>query len=433
MIDAELLAPEGDPRDDRIRVELFAGEDLEGEPVHVTTSARAQLTWFGSPAPGVPAESFSARCLATLVAPESGDYAFSLTSVGRSRILVDGKLVVDNWEAGPGGESFFGVGSPEVHGSLELVAGRRYELCLEFSKNVAKLPLAGLKAGCAMPVPADLIERAVSCAEKADAAVVIVGLDNEWETEGRDRDDLSLPGRQRELIERVAAANPRTVVVVNAGSQVEMPWLSQVPAVLQLWYPGQELGHALADVLFGDVDACGRLPTSFPKRLEDNPAFLNYPGENGAVHYGEGIFVGYRYYDTKRVEPLFPFGHGLSYARFEYGALSLLADAYGVGDPIEVSVDVTNTSDRAGREVVQLYLRDLASSLARPEKELVGFEKLTLEPGETRTARFTLDRRALSFYDPSRADWIAEAGEFELLAGSSSRDLRARAAFVLKD
>jgi beta-glucosidase len=262
---------------------------------------------------------------------------------------------------------------------------------------------------------------------------VVVGLDNEWETEGRDRDDLSLPGRQRELIERVAAANPRTVVVVNAGSQVEMPWLSQVPAVLQLWYPGQELGHALADVLFGDVDACGRLPTSFPKRLEDNPAFLNYPGENGAVHYGEGVFVGYRYYDTKRVEPLFPFGHGLSYARFEYGALSLTADAYGIGDPIEVSVDVTNTSDRAGREVVQLYLRDLASSLARPEKELVGFEKLTLGPGETRTARFTLDRRALSFYDPGRADWVAEAGEFELLAGSSSRDLRTRAAFVLKD
>ncbi len=186
-------------------------------------------------------------------------------------------------------------------------------------------------------------------------------------------------------------------------------------------------------MLFGDVDACGRLPTSFPKRIEDNPAFPNYPGENGAVHYAEGLFVGYRHYDTKRVEPLFAFGHGLSYASFEYGALSLAADAYGVGDPIEVSVDVTNTSDRAGREVVQLYLRDLASSLARPEKELVGFEKLTLEPGETRTARFTLDRRALSFYDPGRGDWVAEAGDFELLVGHSSRDIRGRATFTLKD
>jgi beta-glucosidase len=433
VIDAELLAEGGDPGEDRIRLEFFAGADLEGEPLHTTTAARAQLSWFGVPAPGVPADLFGVRCLATLVAPESGRYDFSLTSVGRSRILLDGELVVDNWEAGPGGDSFFGAGSPEVAGAKELEAGRRYDLCIEFAKKTAKLALAGLRAGCSLPAPADLLDRAVRCAAEADAAVVVVGLDPEWETEGRDRDDLTLPGRQRQLIERVAAANPRTAIVLNAGSQVEMPWQGEVPAVLQLWYPGQELGHALADVLFGDVDASGRLPTSFAKRLEDTPAFLNYPGENGEVRYGEGIFVGYRYYDTRDVEPLFPFGHGLSYTDFEYGELRVGASTYGVGDPIEVSVDVTNSGDRAGREVVQLYLRDVESSLARPAKELVGFEKISLEPGETETVRLALDRRALSFYDPARSDWVAEAGDFELLVGHSSRDIRGRATFALKD
>jgi beta-glucosidase len=432
VIDASLLAPAGDASADRIRVEFYAGDAFEGEPLHRATVPSALLSWFQSPAPGVPAEQFSVRCLATLEAPESGEYGFSLTSVGRSRILVDGAIVVDNWEPERGGESFFGLGSPEVTGRATLEAGRRYELCLEFAKQQPKLPMAGLKAGCELPLPADLLERAVAAAAAADAAVVVVGLDGEWETEGRDRVDLSLPGRQRELVERVAAANPRTVVVVNAGSQVDLSWLPRVPAALQLWYPGQELGNALADVLFGDVDASGRLPTSFPARLEDAPAFLDYPGENGEVLYGEGIFVGYRYYDTRDVAPLLPFGHGLSYTSFGYGEIRLAASEYGVGDSVELSLPVTNSGDRSGCEVVQLYLRDVAASVRRPAKELVAFQKLSLSPGETRSVHFVLDRRALCFYDPKRGDWVAEGGEFELLAGSSSRDIRARASFRLK-
>jgi beta-glucosidase len=435
VIDAELLAP-GDPGDDaadRIRLEFFAGDAFEGDPLYVATARSTLLSWFQAPAPGVPDEHFSVRCLATLVAPEDGDYRFSLTSVGRSRIRVDGELVVDNWEPQRGGESFFGLGSLEVFGSAALEAGRRYELCIEYAKELPKLSLAGLKAGCELPVPADLLERAVACAAGCDAALVVVGLDNEWETEGRDRESLALPGRQRELIERVAEANPRTIVAVNAGSQVDLSWLARVPAALQLWYPGQELGHALADVLFGDVDASGRLPTSFVARLEDSPGFLDYPGESGRVFYGEGIFVGYRYFDTKDVAPLLPFGHGLSYTRFDYGAIRLSASEYGLGDPIELSLDVTNVGRRAGCEVVQLYLSDREASLRRPVKELVAFEKIRLDPGQTRSVRFTLDRRALSFYDPGRSEWIAEAGEFELLAGSSSRDVRSRASFVLKN
>jgi beta-glucosidase len=211
-----------------------------------------------------------------------------------------------------------------------------------------------------------------------------------------------------------------------------MDWVDQVPALLDIWYPGQELGNALADVLFGDANPSGKLPTTFPKRIEDNPAYLNYPGENGQVVYGEGIFVGYRYYDRKRIEPRFPFGHGLSYTRFEYGELQLERSRIGMDDGLELSIDVTNAGDRAGQEVVQLYVRDVECGLARPEQELEGFEKVALEPGETKTLRFRLTRAALSFYDPARPGWVAEPGQFEVRVGSSSRDIRTRAGFVLE-
>ena len=432
LLDRTVLEPLPGDGSDRLRLEFFAGDDVAGEPIATSSAPAAVLTWFGEPVPDVPADAFAARALGTVVAPETGRFVFSLTSVGRSRLLVDGTLVVDNWEAEPGGDSFFGVGSPEVEGAIELEAGRRYEVCIEFAKKTPKLPLAGVRVGCALPEPADLLERAVRCAADADAAVVVVGLDHEWETEGRDRDDLSLPGRQAELIERVAAANPRTVVVLNTGSPVEMPWLDSVPAVLQLWYPGQELGHALGDVLFGDVDASGRLPTTFPKRLEDNPAFAHYPGENGLVHYREELLIGYRHYDTKGIEPLLPFGHGLSYTTFAYGPLETDAASYADGATVTASVEVTNTGERRGYEVVQLYLRDPESTLPRPEKELVSFVKLDLHPGEKAKARFALPPRALACYDPERADWVVEPGEFELLAGASSRDIRARARFAVK-
>ncbi|MBA4379352.1 MAG: glycosyl hydrolase, partial [Anaerolinea sp.] len=234
------------------------------------------------------------------------------------------------------------------------------------------------------------------------------------------------PGDQNELIARVAAANPNTVVALNAASPLAMPWLDQVAVLLQLWYPGQESGHALADILFGDVNPCGKLPTTFPKRLQDNPAYINYPGENGKVLYGEGIFVGYRYYDKKDIEPLFPFGHGLSYTTFEYSDLEIDNSPDG---EITVSVKITNTGKRAGKEIVQLYLGDVESRLMRPEKELKRFAKVALQPGETREVAFTLDRQALAYYDPARKAWVAEAGTFEVLVGASSGDIRLRASF----
>jgi beta-glucosidase len=210
-----------------------------------------------------------------------------------------------------------------------------------------------------------------------------------------------------------------------------MPWLARVPAVLQAWFAGQEAGHAIADVLFGDRNPSGKLPQTFPQRLQDNPAYLNYPGENGEVIYGEGLFVGYRYYDKKDVAPLFPFGYGLSYTTFAYRHLKLNAAIYAAAEPIQVSMEVENTGKRAGQEIVQLYIRDVHSTLARPEKELKAFAKVALAPGEIRTVTFTLDETALAFYHPGLKRWVAEPGTFEVLVGSSSRDIRLTAPFEL--
>jgi len=315
---------------------------------------------------------------------------------------------------------------------VDMTAGQSYDIRIEHSKKDTQF-FAAIRLGCLPPVPVDSIERAAALAAESDAALVFVGTNEEWESEGYDRADMELPGDQVELVKKVAAANKNIIVVLNTGAPVAMgQWIDQVPSVVEAWFPGQECGNAIADILFGDVNPSGKLPTTFPKRLEDTPAYTNYPGENGKVLYGEGIFVGYRYYDKKKIEPLFPFGHGLSYTSFEYSDLEIGSTEYEAEDSIETAVDIKNTGKREGKEVVQLYVRDVESSLVRPEKELKAFKKVALKPGETKTVHFTLGKDALSFYDPGRKQWIAEAGEFEIMSGSSSRDIRARGSFSLK-
>ncbi len=272
------------------------------------------------------------------------------------------------------------------------------------------------------------ISRAVEAARQADAVILCIGMPLLFESEGGDRPHMRLPGRQDELAQRVAQANPRTVVVLTAGAPVSMPWLPAVPALLHGLYTGQEAGSAAAAVLLGDVNPSGRLTETLPARLEDNPSYLNYPGGR-QVHYGEGIFVGYRYYDKREVAPLFPFGHGLSYTTFSYS--NLQAQPSGKNAPVTVTFNLTNNGPRAGREVVQLYVRDVQSSLARPVKELKAFQKVALLPGETRALRFELDERAFAFYHPDRRAWVVEPGAFEVLVGSSSRDIRLSATFQL--
>jgi len=415
-----------------IAVEYFNSTDLSGEVVARQEIAAGELMWFMDVLPGVNPWQFSAR-LTTRFTPEAGgEHHFGLTSAGLSRLYVDDTLLVDNWRAWQKGGSYFGFGSDEVAGAAELRAGQSYEVRVEFAfPPPGAVSIKALRVGLARPLGDEAVEAAVLAAAQADVAVLFVGLTGEWDSEGNDRPHMDLVGRQNELIARVAAANPNTIVVLQTGGPVAMPWLARVGAVVQAWYPGQECGNAIADVLTGRVNPAGRLPQTFPVRLEDNPAYLNYPGENGRVVYGEGIFVGYRYYDKKRIAPLFPFGHGLSYTTFAYDNLRLSADTLAPGETLTVTVDVTNSGPRAGQEVVQLYVRDPRSTLARPEKELKGFAKVALAPGETQTVRLSLDMRALAFYDDARAAWLAEAGEFEVLAGASSADIRAHAGFSL--
>lgn len=290
--------------------------------------------------------------------------------------------------------------------------------------------------GYAETAAPDAIERAVQAAKQADVAIVVGGLNHSkfFDAEADDRKDMKLPYNQDELIRRVVEANPRTIVVMFGGGPVEMgPWLEKVPAVLWAWYPGMEGGNALAGILFGDVNPSGKLVCSFPKRLEDSPAHAlgAYPGKDGTVRYDEGLLVGYRWYDTKKVAPLFPFGYGLSYTTFEYSNLRLVEGKDANGPALTVEFDVMNTGSRKGAEVAEVYVHDDASSLPRPEQELKGFQKVLLEPGEKRTLSVPLDRGAFAFYDPARKGWVAEQGDFTIVVGGSSRDARLRGAFRL--
>ena len=431
LIDARLLSPDDGAVGHGLTIDYFDNPDLAGAPVASSLATSSEQIWLGTVAEGVDQRRFSARFRGTFTPDETGPHTFGLLSAGLSRLYLDGREVIDNWTRQTRGDAFFGFGSSEVTAVVELEAGRAYALTLEYSKSGEGMQLAGLRLGCLPPVAADTLERAAALAAASDVALVFVGLSDEWESEGGDRPDIELVGQQAALVERVAAANPNTVVVLNTGSPIAMPWLDKVAAVVQAWYPGQECGNAIADVLFGDVNPSGKLPQTFPRRLEDNPAYLNYPGENGRVYYGEGLFVGYRYYEKKRIAPLFPFGFGLSYTSFEYGELRLNATEIAPGETLQVTVDVTNTGSRAGKEVVQLYVRDVASRLMRPDKELKAFAKVSLEPGERATVTLSIGREALAYYDDGARCWVAEAGEFEVLVGASPQDIRATATFTL--
>ena len=281
---------------------------------------------------------------------------------------------------------------------------------------------------------ADLVARAVAAAKSADAVIYIGGLNHDkgFDCEGADRKDMKLPYGQDELIQKIAAANPKTIVVLE-GTMVEMgAWLDKVSAVLQAWYPGMEGGNALAKVLFGDVNPSGKLPATFPKKLNDSPAheLNNYPGTNGTVTYAEGLLVGYRWFDTKHIEPQFPFGFGLSYTTFKYSNLKLIPDA-GTNGIVTAQFELENTGKVPGAEVAELYLHETNPALPRPEKELKGFKKVFLQPGEKRTVSILLNHAAFEYYDAAKKSWLTKDDDFEVLIGSSSRDLRLRGVWHL--
>ena len=401
--------------------EYFDNLDLAGEPVGTRVEGKVHFWRHGSvPCEGIKKwEQYSARWNTTLTVPHTGRYQIDFASAPNCvlRLFADGQMIA-SYKPEPGSATLSGFAV-----DIDLAAGKPCQLRVEYIKLPAQeaafakmrfIPLAnaGYEEG---------LKRAADLAARCDAALVFVGLPEALETEGCDRPHLDLPGAQAELIRAVAKANPRTTVVLTCGAPVTMPWIEDVPAVVLAWYPNQEGGRAIARVLLGEAEPGGRLPVTFPKRLEDTPAFGYFPGER-EVPYGEGIFVGYRHYDKRDIEPLFPFGFGLSYTHFEYSGLRV-PRTLDADQRLKVSLDVCNAGARAGAEVVQLYVGDPQASLPRPPKELKAFKKVFLKPGESQRIEFVLSARDFSFYDPARKTWVLEPGAFDILIGRSSRDI----------
>lgn len=428
-----------------VAVSYHAGAEPGGEVVRTERLTATQLLSFGPPT-DVPVP-FTARATCTFTPERTGPHLFTLAQAGGARLTVGGTVVIDGIATPlPAGRSFMGFGSKEARESVELVAGEPVEVAIDYTSGPALGGVYGAKVGVRPLLPADAVDRAVAAAAAADVAVVVVGTDDEWESEGFDRRSMDLPGEQDALIRSVAAANPRTVVVVNAGAPVTMGWVDDVAAVVQLWFGGQAMAEALAEVLTGDAEPGGRLPTTIPERLEHNPSWGTFPGDHDHLRYGEGVFVGYRWYQSRHLPVRFPFGHGLSYTTFTIGAPTV-APSFTTGGSLVVEVPVTNTGDRSGSEVVQLYVAPPErTEVPRPVQELKAFAKVHLAPGASTVVRLEFDDRAFAWWDtgteghaavvdrlplkpPGMAaevrapGWRVEPGTYTLRIGRSSEDI----------
>ncbi|KAK0461743.1 glycoside hydrolase family 3 protein [Desarmillaria tabescens] len=395
---------------------------------------------------GVKAEKVSTSCWTrystTFIPDESGDWEFGMNVSGIGNMFIDKKIVIDQSTKTEYSKSFFGAGSTEVRAIVEgMKAGQEYGLEVRLSnvEFIARGPpfpyWGGFRLGGIRVVGGqEAIQEAEALARASDVVILLIGLNHDWESEGFDRDHMKLPGLTNDLVSKVLQANPRTVVVNQSGTPVEMPWIDDADTVLQAFYGGNELGNGLADVLFGKVNPSAKLSLTFPKRLEDNPSYPSFGNkcqEHGKVLYNEGIFVGYRGYEIKKTAPLFPFGFGLSYSKFDYSDLS--CSEISPDGKFSVQFKITNSSGIDGREVAQIYISDVESSLPRPAKELKGFVKEMLKAGETKVIIFSLDRDALGYYDDRKSSWIAEKGEFVVLVGPSSADVRMERSIELKN
>ncbi|OBA19185.1 hypothetical protein METBIDRAFT_33396 [Metschnikowia bicuspidata var. bicuspidata NRRL YB-4993] len=368
------------------------------------------------------------------VPEETSEYWFGCSCLGTAQMFLDGELIVDNKTTQVKGDAFFlAMGTREERTAVKLEKGRKYKLNVEFGTSpTCKLvteyqEVGGVFFGIeAKSTGQAALDKAVEIARKADKVVMVTGLSKEHESEGFDRPDMDIPGWTDKLIAEVARVNPNVVVVNQSGSPVTMPWVDLVKGVVQAWYGGNELGNSLADVLFGDVNPSGKLSMTFPKRLQDNPSYLNFGSTHGHVLYGEDVFVGYRYYEKIGTQPLYAFGHGLSYTSFDLGAPEISLN----DDEVSVSVKVTNSGKVAGDEVVQFYVEPTAPKIIRPKKELKDFAKVKLAPGETKTVSVklpTLD--VTSYWDSYKNKWLSEKGTYKVMVGTSSDKIAGSAEF----
>ncbi len=390
--------------------EYFDDPDLQGTPALTRTDEHINFKWgHAGYRPGGPTRDFSARWTGYYIPSSSGEHAFYLSGHNGFRLYVDEKLLTDQWSVEDTGLQLV---------PLNLEAEKPYKIRLEYT---ARRGSANMELGVTSGESPEQ-KQARETAAKADAVILCVGFDQDTEGEGHDR-TFALPGGQDELIRAVEGANKNVVVVVTAGGNVDMTkWIETTPALVHAWYPGEEGGTALAKIVFGDVSPSGKLPASFERRWQDNATYNSYYAKDNSKHvaYTEGVFLGYRHFDKSDVKPLFPFGYGLSYTTFKYGNLKITPVSFSGDEPVTVSFDITNTGKREGAEIGEVYVSDGHSKIERPVKELKGFGKVDLRPGQTKTVTVKLNRRAFSYWDVDQKSWTATPGSFGIRVGRSS-------------
>ncbi len=438
-----LRTPDGD---EGLRLEYVNGTDWDAPADLTTTASSSLIRFFGTTPEGIDPQAFCARVAGSFVPDVDGPHTIGVVSTGPVTMTAangdEAPVVVvdDPRMLLPRSKEMFGYGSVEVTRTLECRAGVPVRIDVKW-RTGQRQGFAALRLGFRPPEPVDLLDAAVAAAARADAAVVVVGTNDEWETEGFDREEMGLPGRQDELIERVVAANPNTVVVVNAGSPVTMDWAGDehprpAPAVVTSFFAGQEQAEALVDVVLGVADPGGRLPITYPRRLEDTPAHLHHVPDHdsagrGTQRYGEGLFVGYRWYDARDIRPRFAFGHGLSYGPAEWGAPHVDPSGAGAGEilagtPVTVTVPVTAVGERDATVVVQGYVAPVDPPCVRPPKELRAWTKTVVPAGATRQVAVTFPPDAFHHWDTATNGWVTAPGAYDLVLAASAVDERVR-------
>jgi beta-glucosidase len=392
-----------------LKLEFMSGDWQHRTVIASASEDRIDHDWEGKPpAPGVDLATYWARWRGSIRAPASGKYIFMVRNHGNVNVNLDGRDIIESWS------------NPDdtLFAQAALEAGKRYPISVEVRYDNRGPAGVHFAWGAAPPL---LTDAEAAKVRAADAVVVCAGFNLMLEGEGSDR-TYELPNDQPELIRRAAALNPRTIVVLNSGGVVATAdWIGSVPALLQAWYPGQEGGRAVADIITGAVNPSGKLPITYEKRREDSPSYGNYPGSGGRVDYAEGILVGYRWFDRKGVAPLYPFGFGLSYTTFSYDKFRVEATGDGRW---AVTFQVTNNGTRAGDEVSEVYVSPpVSSKAARPIRELRGFSRATLATDQSINVTVVLDRRAFTYFDEAKGDWVVEPGSYTVEVGSSSRNI----------
>ena len=354
----------------------------------------------------------------TYVPDISGEHAFEIFAIGKSKLIINNEEIIDNWTDPLPGDAFFAHGSSSKRGASHLEKDKSYQIEIQY-KFEGNFP--AIYIGCQPPDKINLLDEALNIAKEVDEVILLVGTNSDWETEGNDRVDFNLPGEQNTLIEKVLEINPNAIIVLNTGSPVDMPWVNKAKSILQSWYAGQEYGDALFEILTGLVNPSGKLPTTFPKRIEDTPAYSCYPGENLQMSYDEKLLIGYKWYDRKKIEPLFHFGHGLSYTNFEYSNLRI---SNSHQNDFICSFDIENVGDVSGFEISQCYISFMNSNEDEPIKKLQGFDKTYINSGEIKKIEICLDSKSFSTWDIKNHQWEIKKGVFNILIGSSSNDIK---------